>query len=71
MFARNLGHNLFVDGSARKWDLSSTDIHLESDEIALEYLCRHNYDIDRAKFNIECKIGVGKGCSLNYLKLLF
>ncbi len=53
--------NLFVDETGRKWDVSDISLPLESDELVLQYLSMHNYDVNLAKFNLLCKIGVGKG----------
>eukprot|EP01041_Mallomonas_annulata_P008619 gene8619-17782_t len=42
------------------WSDKMSTIPLESDELALEFLKYHDYDIERAKFNLMCSIGQGK-----------
>lgn len=56
---------------SKKWTAASVkDVPLESDELALEYLCRHDYDAELAKFNLMCIFGVGKGESCHVLFLM-
>ncbi len=65
-FARNLTEDVVLEES-KKWTAASVkDIPLESDEIVLEYLCRHNYDVEQAKFNLMCVISGGKGSISKY-----
>ena len=65
-FARNLCEDVTLD-EGKKWTaITAGDVPLESDEIILEYLCRHNYDVALAKFNLTCKLGAGKGLILEF-----
>lgn len=59
--------NLFIDETGRRWNVADIALPLESDELVLQYLCLHNYDVDLAKFNILCKIGVGKGMWIDFI----
>lgn len=62
-FARNLTEDVFIE-EGKKWTArSAAEIALESDEAALEYLCKLNYDLPLAKFNLMCRMSVGKGWS--------
>ena len=47
--------------SHSKWTFDLSEVPLESDELALEYLLLHNHDVEKAKFNILCRLGVGRG----------
>ena len=48
----------------KRWTpLTTQEIPLESDELALEYLCRHNYDVPLAKFKLMCELANGKGAT--------
>lgn len=63
-FARNLSENLLIEEGKRWTAIDATLVPLESDELALEYLCRHNYDVPLAKFKLMCHISNGKGTNL-------
>ena len=38
-------------------------IPLESDADAIEYLARHDFNLDQAIFSLHCEMGCGKGTS--------
>lgn len=43
------------------WSASQSEIPLETDVLALEYLSSYDYDVDKALFNLFCDFGRGKG----------
>ena len=39
-------------------------IPLESDSEAIDYLARHNFNLDEAIFSLHCEVGCGKGMGM-------
>ena len=65
-FSRNLcnqGH-IFDE----PWTLDSSSQPLESDELALNFLHQHDYDVEMAKFHLMIFHGQGKGMFIFILK---
>lgn len=63
-FARNLSESILVEDGKRWTPADAASVPLESDELLLEFLCRHNYDIPLAKFKLMCQMAHGKGVVL-------
>jgi hypothetical protein len=47
--------------SQKYWYGTQSEVPLESDVLALEYLASYEYDVDKALFNLFCDLGRGKG----------
>lgn len=69
-FARNLSENIMMEEGKRWTPSDVAQVPLESDELALEYLCRHNYDVPLAKFKLMCQLANGKGVFLRRYQLV-
>jgi hypothetical protein len=53
------------------WNTQSvSEIPLESDSRAVEYLSQYDYDVDKALFHLYSELGFGKGVSLLYFDAL-
>ena len=69
-FTRNLSDNIFVEEDRRWTSATSFEVPLESDELSLEYLCKHKYDVPLAKFKLMCLMASGKGKCINLILYL-
>lgn len=48
------------------WTVDLVDsVALESDSEAIEYLSRHDFNLEEAVFSVQCEMGCGKGMTQN------
>ena len=45
---------------AAHWTSNSAQVPMESDQRSIAFLASHEYDVDRAWFNLTCQMGMGK-----------
>lgn len=61
VITRNIFESLQCDNYSDNWSIEDCRVCLESDEFALEYLSKYDYDVKRASFDLFLSLGCGKG----------